>query len=245
MPFTFCHPAIILPLTKSKKLSTSALIIGSTAPDFEYFLRMDMVRSHSHDFWAIFYFNLPLTLILYAIFQIIVKKPLINNTPNFLFYRFNKFLKDKPVLNSFKHFKWIVLSAIIGIFSHLLWDSFTHRQGFFEGHLPILLKQFTLWGKDYILFSFLQTWCSILGGLYILYFVLKMPRKYKYREFRIIQFWTIAISCSFLVIYVRHCTTIEQFIATSISSGFIGLIFSSSFSKIHEHLKLKKISFSR
>jgi hypothetical protein len=241
MPFTFCHPAIILPLTKSKKLSTSALIIGSTAPDFEYFLRMDMVRSHSHDFWAIFYFNLPLTLVLYFIFQTIVKIPLINHSPDFLYYRFNKYLKSKSTLKSFNQVKWIMISATIGIFSHLLWDSFTHREGFFEGKLPLLLKQFTFLGKEYILFEFLQTWCSILGGFYILYFVLKMPRKYKYRDFKLIKFWGIAFICSFLVIYLRNCTTPQQFIATSISSGFIGLILSSSFTKIHDHLKLKKI----
>ena len=64
-----------------------------------------------------------------------------------------------------------MISAIIGIFSHLLWDSFTHRQGFFEGHLPILLKEFTLFGDSYFVFQFLQTWCSILGGFisYILF----------------------------------------------------------------------------
>ena len=232
MPFTFCHPAIILPLSKSKKLSTSALIIGSTAPDFEYFLRMDMVRSHSHDFWAIFYFNLPLTIVLYLIFQAIVKVPLINNSPNFLYYRFNKYLKHKPILNSVNHFKWIVFSAIIGIFSHILWDSFTHKEGFFEGYLPILLYDFTFLGKDYLVFQFLQTWCSILGGLYIIYFVLKMPRTYKFRSNKLIQYWALALGCSFLVIYLRHCATPQQFIATSISSGFIGLIFSSSLSKM-------------
>jgi hypothetical protein len=233
MPFTFCHPAIILPLTKSKRLSTSALIIGSTAPDFEYFLRMDMVRSHSHDFWAIFYFNLPLTIALYFIFQAIVKVPLINNSPNFIYYRFNKFLKNKPIFNSINHFKWITLSAIIGIFSHILWDSFTHKEGLFEGHLPILLQEFTVFGKDYLLFQFLQTWCSVLGGLYILYFVLKIPRTYKDRDSKLIQFWVIAFLCSFLVIYLRNCITPQQFIATSISSGFIGLIVSSSLFKMN------------
>ncbi|SEF46838.1 protein of unknown function [Flavobacterium urumqiense] len=42
MPFTFSHPAIILPFLKNKKLSATALIIGSMSPDFEYFFRMKM-----------------------------------------------------------------------------------------------------------------------------------------------------------------------------------------------------------
>lgn len=241
MPFTFCHPAIILPLTKSKKLSTSALIIGSTAPDFEYFIRMDLIRTHSHDFWAIFYFNLPLTIMLYLIFQLVVKTPLINNLPKFLFLRFNSHLQKRPLFDSYRHFGWVVFSSILGIFSHLLWDSFTHQQGFFEGYLPILLNEFRLFGKDFITFQFLQTWSSIIGGLYILYFVLKMPKVYQDRTQNLIKFWLIAICCAITVIYLRHCSTPQQLIATSISSGFIGLIFSSSFYRL-KSIKIKNPS---
>ncbi|WP_262496247.1 DUF4184 family protein [Flavobacterium piscis] len=39
MPFTFSHPAIILPLKYLPKnwISLTGLIIGSLTPDFEYF----------------------------------------------------------------------------------------------------------------------------------------------------------------------------------------------------------------
>ena len=41
MPFTFAHPAIVLPFYKKPKFfSMTTLIIGSMSPDFEYFLRM-------------------------------------------------------------------------------------------------------------------------------------------------------------------------------------------------------------
>ena len=49
---------------------------------------------------------------------------------------------------------------------------------------------------------------------------------------KLIQFWAIAICSSFLVIYLRDCMTLQQFIATSISSGFIGLIFSAFLDKL-------------
>jgi hypothetical protein len=231
MPFTFCHPAIILPLTKSKKLSTSALILGSTAPDFEYFIRMDMVRSHSHDFWAIFYFNLPLTIGLYLIFQFIVKTPLINNSTSFFYTRFNRFLNLKPDLFTFKNIIYITISACIGIFSHLLWDSFTHKEGFFEGHLPFLLDSFHFLNKDVLVFQFLQTWSSIIGGLYILFFIYKMPTQTVKHESNVLQFWSIALLVSLAVILLRNCQNSHQFIATSISSGLIGLILSSYYFK--------------
>jgi hypothetical protein len=50
MPFTFSHPAIILPLAylPKKWYSMTGLVIGSLVPDFEYFLRMSMAGYHSH-----------------------------------------------------------------------------------------------------------------------------------------------------------------------------------------------------
>lgn len=227
MPFTFCHPAIVLPLTRSKYLSTSALIIGSTAPDFEYFLRMDMIRSHGHDFWAIFYFNLPLTLLLYLVFQYIVKVPLIINSSAILQTRFNRLINENINTFSKSNVLKVSLSACIGIFSHLLWDSFTHKQGFFEGEFPFLLETFHFLNKEWIVFQFLQIWSSILGGIYIIYFIMKMPSGPIKFKTNFLQFWSIAIIISFFVIYLRDCQTTGQFIATSISSGFIGLILSS------------------
>jgi len=229
MPFTFCHPAIILPLTKSRHLSTAALIIGSTAPDFEYFIRMDMIRSHSHDFWAIFYFNIPLTIVLYFIFQLIVKTPLINNSTSFFYNRFDRLKVKKIDLLSLKNLAIVTVSAGIGNFSHILWDSFTHKEGLFEGYLPILMNKVNFFNTEYFVFQTLQFWSSIIGGLYILYFIYKMPNQYVKLKSNFFQFWMTAVSISFVVIYLRNCQSTSQFIATSISAGFIGLILTSVF----------------
>ena len=39
MPLTIAHPAAVLPFRHSR-LPISALVIGSLAPDFEYFLHL-------------------------------------------------------------------------------------------------------------------------------------------------------------------------------------------------------------
>jgi hypothetical protein len=236
MPFTFCHPAIILPFSKYKKLSTSALIIGSTAPDFEYFIRMDLIRTHSHDFWAMFYFNLPLTIILYIIFQKIVKTPLINHLPTPLFQRFQPYKQEQINLPSLKNIFLITTSALIGIFSHLLWDSFTHQSGFFENHFSFQLHHFHLLGNEYVVFRFLQFWSSIFGGIYIIYFVYKLPKTNKKQTNNPMHFWTISIIIALLVIYIRDCDTVTKLIATSISSGMIGIIVTAFFTRIKVQL---------
>jgi hypothetical protein len=50
MPFTFSHPALILPLTRLPKrwVSATGLVIGSIVPDFEKFLKMNDGNTYSH-----------------------------------------------------------------------------------------------------------------------------------------------------------------------------------------------------
>ena len=83
MPFTFAHPAIVLPL-KNKYLSLTGLIIGALIPDFEYFIRMKIVSNYSHTILGVFLFNLPLGIIFCFIFHNIIRNDLLVNLPYFL-----------------------------------------------------------------------------------------------------------------------------------------------------------------
>ncbi|HAT6805041.1 TPA: DUF4184 family protein [Citrobacter freundii] len=50
MPFTFTHPAVVIPIYHyvNRSLSLSALIIGSMAPDFVYFFLFSVTGALSH-----------------------------------------------------------------------------------------------------------------------------------------------------------------------------------------------------
>ncbi len=50
MPFTFSHPAIVLPFLKKKHFSATALVVGTMSPDLEYFFRMKIQSEISHTF---------------------------------------------------------------------------------------------------------------------------------------------------------------------------------------------------
>ncbi len=46
MPWTFAHPAAVLPLRPLKRLSFGALVVGSIAPDIGYYLgRFDLAAA--------------------------------------------------------------------------------------------------------------------------------------------------------------------------------------------------------
>ena len=119
MPFTFSHPAIVLPLTylPKKWYSLSALIVGSMTPDFEYFIRMKDYSKYSHTWGGIFWFDVPLGLILLFIFHNVVRNILIVYLPFSLNIRFSSF----ATFNWNKYFQnniiVVLISLIVGITS--------------------------------------------------------------------------------------------------------------------------------
>ncbi len=91
MPFTFSHPAIVLPLNylPKKWFSLTGLVIGSLTPDFEYFIRMKIKSEYSHTLEGLFWFDLPLGVLLAFIFHNIVRNNFYNNLPLFFKSRFS------------------------------------------------------------------------------------------------------------------------------------------------------------
>ena len=140
MPFTFAHPAIVLPLTlqRSANISASALIIGSITPDFEYFLRMKATGSLSHSLTGVFLLDLPLAVLLLILFHMVVKRPLINNLPDYFRCRLTVLRDFDFVTNFRKYFVGYGLCLLTGILSHIFWDGFTHARTLIVEQFPAL-----------------------------------------------------------------------------------------------------------
>ena len=84
MPFTPAHPAIVLPFLKLRYFSATGLVVGCMTPDFEYFFKMSVDAIHSHSTAGLFYFDLPVTLILSVVFHQFVKSNFIQNLPLYI-----------------------------------------------------------------------------------------------------------------------------------------------------------------
>jgi len=100
-------------------------VIGTFAPDFEYFLRLAPDRRLGHTIWGTFVFTLPLALLVLWIFHAFVKRPAAELMPHTVRVRLS------PYLGRFRfggpaRFALIVASIVVGIATHLFWDSFTH-----------------------------------------------------------------------------------------------------------------------
>jgi len=85
MPLTFAHPAAVLTFSRnSKYIHFAALVLGSMAPDFEYFLRGRPIGEIGHTFTGFFLLNLPLVLLIYLIYHRLIHQPIISHLPEFL-----------------------------------------------------------------------------------------------------------------------------------------------------------------
>ncbi len=156
MPLTIAHPAAILPFSRqSKYIHFSAVVLGSMAPDFEYFLRGRPVGEIGHSFTGFFTFNLPLFL---------------QDTAN---QRTSKSKLFNVMVFSY--------SALFGMLTHVVWDSFTHKNGFIVTQVSILAEIMPLFGLQIPLYKYLQHGSTLVGITliigYVYYRAANQPKK--------------------------------------------------------------------
>jgi hypothetical protein len=164
MPFPLAHPAAVLPLRRycPRWLNLPALIIGSLTPDAGYFFSEQHLGTLSHRFTGGFIFCLPLGVLLAAAF-FALRTPAVKLLPRA--YQEALLPWCRRGIGSF----WIVLlSLLVGIWSHQLWDSFTHRGGWAVVHLPLLQEvAFTAFGRTARVCHLLWYGCSFAGVIWV------------------------------------------------------------------------------
>lgn len=230
MPFTFSHPAIILPFTKIRAsyVSASCLITGSIIPDFEYLITMKASGRFGHTILGAFILDLPIALVAVLIFHLLVKKSLINNLPHFFHSRLRT-LRDVDFLKNFRQYSvGYILCLLVGIFSHLAWDSVTHANEFFVVRLEVLTASVNFMGlPEAPLFRYVQHGSSLLGFSYMVYFFQVLPRENKNQIKINISYWVGILILSIVIFLIRNSFGFEYFAdvaATVMSSVVLSII---------------------
>jgi hypothetical protein len=193
MPFTFAHPAAVIPFLNRNRnyFSATGLIIGSMAPDFESFILLTEKKIYGHTWPGVFWFDLPLAIIIAIVFHGIVRDAFIRNLPWALHERLKRFEGIHWFHYLRKHFLVVVVSVLIGIFTHMLLDAFTHLNLYDPDATdsPILLGHIQV----YLL---LQYTLSVVGLVLILYYIFKIPHVPLQK--------TVHDSMTFKINHVRH-----------------------------------------
>lgn len=228
MPFTFSHPAIVLPLFKLWRqwFSLTGLVIGSITPDFEYFIRMRIQSSISHTPVGLFLFDLPVGLLLTFVFHNIIRNRLYDNLPMFI----------KRRVSIYKTFNWnnycgqhwliVIISVFIGALSHLLWDGFTHSHGIFVEIFPVLTTRLHIVGNTIPLYRLLQHVSTLAGAWVIGVAILNMPVLTKVDSYNS-KYWPVVSLIVLIVVILRLLVGVEQSLVgltiTIISSVLIAI----------------------
>jgi hypothetical protein len=232
MPFTPAHPAIILPFIRSRYFSATGLIIGSMSPDFEYFFKMSVNSAYSHSIAGLFYFDLPVTIMLALLFHQVAKNNLISNLPIFFQRRFQDTWHFN-FLNYLKRHWWIFLiSALVGAASHIFWDSFTHNNRFFVRQFSSIYQSISVpfQGANYPLFYVLQQISTTVGGaIMLIYIFAKKPQPLQQLVTPKIIYWISVIAIATLVLRIRFLISPADYdlgnvVVSSISGLLIALV---------------------
>jgi hypothetical protein len=178
MPFTFAHPAAVLPIVRSlgRYAVLSALVIGSISPDFAYIIPISFSRYQSHSVAGLFLFCMPVSLIAYVVFHKFLKGPLLSLAPPSLFRRLGEFVKGYSSLPS-ANWLSILLCIFFGAITHLFWDTFTHRGAIGVKMLPFLQETaFYIGSYPVYIYKLLQHGSTIIGLGVITWFFLRWMR---------------------------------------------------------------------
>jgi len=197
---------------------------------------MKVRSNYSHTFYGIFWFDLPLAIILCFIFHIIVRNQLFNNLPTVIRSRiliYNQFNWK----NYFKQHYFVILSSIlIGVASHLLWDSFTHDHGYFVTHIYELRDSISIFNKQIPVLKVAQHLSTFLGAIAIIIGMLKLPKNDISGTSINKNYWIIIIIIIFIIITIRvlfglNYKAYGHIIVSLISAILIALITTPLFFK--------------
>lgn len=174
MPFTFAHPAAVLPLRRFRFLQTIPLIIGSIAPDLPYFVpsRFNRLTVDTHTPLGIVWADIPIGLCV-LLFCFLFRGPLtISMTPRARALSLQSMarFKGQP-----QHWLLAILAIYVGAWTHLAWDSFTHDNGWMVRRVAALSAPITIGAYTGTMCHVLQYASSIAGLLILASWYLRLP----------------------------------------------------------------------
>jgi hypothetical protein len=176
MPFTLAHPAIVIPLSKTKwNLSLTAMVIGSMSPDFEFFIQMREVENIGHHWYGILLFDLPITILACYLFHNLLRNSFLANLPEIYRKRFIHFQNFDWNSYAIQNKLRVIASVFIGIFSHFAWDAFTHHDGFMVELIPFLSTSIEIMRHSVPVYFLLQIFFSITGLVVVHNQLMQMP----------------------------------------------------------------------
>jgi hypothetical protein len=209
---------MIIPVYKinSKKFSLFGLILGSMILDFSYFFNFlpslgSIDVNNYYSIKTLLFYYMPLSILIYLLYEYIVKMPLIINSSNFIKKRVLHSDIENKEIKSIKTLFVFLYSVITGILTHILLDEFTHPNTFISRNFINLSKRIGIFSIS----NYLYILTSIIGIIVLLYFFIKIktkpiPDSYKITTTKKILYWMFVLLCSVIMLIISYQHTNGQ-----------------------------------
>ena len=165
MPWTFAHPAAVLPLRRfcPAPLNFTALVIGSISPDLGYHLYRKDLALLGHSLQGSLLVCLPAGLLVLALLCL-MRRPLWYLLPEPHRTAFSPLVVERLSIGPAAVFAAGV-SIVLGAWTHIAWDALTHGNGWIVLRVPLLQAPlFRLGGYLFPVHHVLQHLSSYLGA---------------------------------------------------------------------------------
>ncbi|MFD2612706.1 DUF4184 family protein [Paenibacillus gansuensis] len=247
MPFTFAHPLYALPLKfiNPRHISAWGLVLGSMSPDFEYFLALEPYQTIGHTHQGLWLQAIPLSVLFVLVFSFVLRI-LAMHVPSV-------FQLDRKLYASLEPFEyrkvssWILflITVVIGFYSHVFIDSFTHVSGSFARQERALQQEIF----QLPLYKWLQYSLSLLGLVAELLLVLWLVRNsvpaqlpVTVQKRRKIHYWLVVIITAAVVVSLKLAFTestniVGILVVSSISGTIVGIVLASCLFNKYQQLR--------
>ncbi|MBA3960540.1 MAG: DUF4184 family protein [Chthoniobacterales bacterium] len=164
MPWTVSHAAAVLPLRRfsPRPLDFAALVVGSMTPDVGYYIGAFDLATLDHTLAGSFLVGLPIGAGLLLAFYLFCK-PFCYVLPQ---PHRQALLPICPGFDGLRLVRWpsLLLSLLLGIWTHNFWDAFTHEKGWFVERIAWLRNPVVHVGSATLGLPFiLQIFSTLIG----------------------------------------------------------------------------------
>lgn len=174
MPFTLAHPAAVLPLRGRLGLRIVPLILGALVPDAQYYMPGALARTfpENHTFTGSYTSGLALGYALLALL-VVLRHALTALLP--LRARALCLGALAPYGRSAREWALAAPAIVLGAWTHLAWDSFTHGDGLMVRRVAALSAPVDLLGYQGTVAHLLQYLSSVLGVVVLAAWYQRLP----------------------------------------------------------------------
>ena len=140
---------------------------------------------------------------------------------------------------------WLVGSILIGVFSHLLWDEFTHGNGIINNGWSFLHINLMLFNQQFPIHLALQVLSSVIGLVVLFWFIFKKPvnnSTYKVEnKYYWLHFLLIALALIFFRFFIGEFNnSFWDMVVAFMGIGFYALLINALFQIFLEQIQARK-----